>query len=204
MGFFSSSCSLYRFTLLDEVPQAVWSNLPELLQEHRFQEIEDTAKERGFGWVKFGDMLDTDFTTGSPFKGDYVAFALRLDTRRIPPAVFKKHYRVALQQLEEQTKQNSGKFVSREQKKELREQVRLRLLSRMLPVPAVFDVAWNVQNGRVYLAAGQSKVRELFTELFRQSFGLRLETLSPYRLALEGLPREQHPGLETYEPALFV
>jgi len=204
MGFFSASCSVYRFTPVEEVPQSVWSNLPELLWQNRFRDIEDTAEERGFGWVSFEDMLDTDFTTGSPFKGRFVAFALRLDTRRISPAVFKKHYRMALREREEQVKQSGGKFVSREQKKELSEQVRLQLLSRMLPVPAVFDVAWDTKTGRVYLAAGQNKVRELFTELFYHTFGVRLETLSPYRLALELLPREERHHLETYEPVLFV
>lgn len=204
MGFFSASCSVYRFTLVEEVPQAVWSNLSDLLWEHRFREIEETAEERGFGWVSFEDMLDTDFSTGSPVKGRYVAFALRLDTRRISPAVFKKHYRMALRKLEEQVKESGGKFVSREQKKELSEQVRLRLLSKMLPVPAVFDVAWDTKSGRIYLAAGQNKVRELFSDLFYHTFGLRLELLSPYRLALEQLPREQRHHLETYEPVLFV
>jgi DNA recombination-dependent growth factor C len=204
MGFFSASCSVYRFTLVEEVPQSVWSNLPELLWENRFREIEETAEERGFGWVSFEDMLDTEFTSGSPYKGHYVAFALRLDTRRISPAVFKKHYRVALRQLEEQTRHNGGKFVSREQKKELSEQVRLRLLSKMFPVPAVFDAAWDVRTGRVYLAAGQNKVRELFVELFYQTFGLRLESLSPYRMAHEIMPAEQRHHLETYEPVLFV
>jgi DNA recombination-dependent growth factor C len=204
MGFFSASCSIYRFTLVEEVPRAVMSNLPELLWDNRFREIEETAEERGFGWVSFEDMLDTDFTTGSPFKGRFAAFALRLDTRRISPAVFKKHYRVALRQLEEQVKQNGGRFVSREQKKELSEQVRLRLLTRMLPVPAVFDVAWDMKSGRVYLAAGQNKVRELFVELFFNTFGLRLEALSPYRTALELLPADERHHLETYEPVLFV
>ena len=204
MGFFSASCSVYRFTLVEEVPQSVWSNLPDLLWQNRFRDIEDTAEERGFGWVSFEDMLDTDFTSGSPAKGRFVAFGLRLDTRRISPAVFKKHYRMALREHEEKVKQNGGKFVSREQKKELSEQVRLKLLSRMLPVPAVFDVSWDVKSGRVYLAAGQNKVRELFIELFYNTFGLRLETLSPYRLAMEHLPREERHHLETYEPVLFV
>jgi len=204
MGFLSASSSVYRFTPVQEVPQSVWSNLPDLLWQNRFREIEDTAEERGFGWVSFEDMLDTDFTSGSPFKGRFVAFALRLDTRRISPAVFKKHYRMALREREAQVKQSGGRFVSREQKKELSEQVRLQLLSRMLPVPAVFDVAWDVKSGRIYLAAGQNKVRELFLDLFYHTFGLRLETLSPYRLALELLPREERHHLETYEPVLFV
>ena len=204
MGFQSASCSMYRFVLAEEAPRSVLSRLPDLLREHSFREIEDTAEERGFGWVSYEDMLDTQWEPTSPFKGSFAAFSLRLDPRRIPPAVFKKHYQLALRQMQEQAGQKGQGYVSREQKKELREQVRLRLLSRVLPVPAVFEVAWDLQSGRVYLAAGQEKVRDLFLELFYNTFGLSLEPLSAYRLAREHLSRELWSQMQTYEPVLFV
>ncbi len=204
MGFFSASCSLYRFQLAEKLPTQVWSNLLELLRQNRFREIEDSSQERGYGWVNIEDMLDTQWESSSPFKGSYAAFALRLDTRRISAAVYKKHYRIALNQLQEKVEQNGGKFVSREQKNELRERVRLELLSRTLPVPAIFDVVWDARSDIVYLVAGQAKIKALFLELFYQSFGIGLEPLTPYRMARNQFQGQDLQELYSYEPAVFV
>lgn len=85
-----------------------------------------------------------------PEKGAYLAFALRLDTRRIPPAVLKKYVTIALREEEGRIKEQGKKFIARDRKNELRDQVKLRLMGRFLPIPAVFDVAWATDTNIVY------------------------------------------------------
>jgi hypothetical protein len=58
--------------------------------------IDATTDERSFGWTNIDDMLDVGFTQSPPEKAHYLAFSLRLETRRVQPAVFKKHYQIAL------------------------------------------------------------------------------------------------------------
>jgi DNA recombination-dependent growth factor C len=204
MGFLSASASFTRYRPTGEVPGTLWNDIPDLLQQFAFQEIERSNAERGFGWVCFEDFLDTEWHTAPPSKGEFIAFALRLDTRRIPPAVFKKHYQLALAELQETMQQKGQKYVTRSQKQELKEQVKLRLLSQTLPIPAVFDVVWNTASNRIYFCSIQAKVRTLFEELFAETFGLQLEPLTPFALAQAQLGSEPAQQLEEYEPGVFV
>jgi len=204
MGFLSSSVSLTRYRIVEDIPDSLWPRLPDLLLENAFADIDETRDERSFGWVCIDNMLDNEWRTAPPYKGEYVAFALRLDTRRIPAAVMKKHYQIALEELTRKNKQEGKSFISRSQKQELREQVKLRLLGKTLPVPAVFDVIWNPAENRVFFASTQKKMLPLFEEHFTRTFQLHLEPLTPYFLAQNVLPEGSAGLVNEYEPALFV
>ena len=204
MGFLSASTSFVRYRVLEEVPGDLWTQLPDKLREYGFQDIDHTSDERSFGWVSIDNMLDSTLSETPPFKGEFAAFALRLDTRRISPAVFKKHYQMALEELTASLKEKGTPFVGRDRKKELKDQVKLKLLGRTLPVPAVFDVVWNIQNNRVALASTQDKIKQLFEDLFTQTFQLHLEPLTPYYLALQTVDREQASRVNEYDPCMFA
>lgn len=204
MGFLSASASFVRYKIIDAVPKGIWPQVTDLLQEHCFQDIDQSSEERSFGWVSIDNMLDNSFNDAPVYKGEYLAFALRVDTRRISPAVFKKHYQLHLEEARAKIREQGKHFIGREQKKELKEQVRLRLMTRTLPIPAVFDVVWNPRSNRVFFASTQAKMRSLFEDLFTQTFKLHLEPLTPYFLAWELLDKEQQNRLQEYEPAIFV
>lgn len=204
MSFLSSSCSFSRYRVINEIPDHLWSKIQDLLVEYSFQEIEDTNEEQAYGWVCFENMLDNIWKTAPPQKAEYLAFSLRLDTRRIPAAVFKKHYQIGLEKLKQNNKEKGKNFVSREQKAELREQLKMKLLSRTLPIPALFEVIWNPQQNRIYFDSIQPKVKNLFEDLFSQTFPLYLEPLSPYFLAFEQLNNELQEKLNRYEPMTLV
>jgi hypothetical protein len=73
-----------------------------------------------------------------------------------------------------------------------------------LPVPAVFDVVWNMQTNRILLGSTQNTARTLFEDLFTTSFELHLEPLSPFFLAAHLGGEEIQKKLEGYEPVVFV
>lgn len=204
MGILSASVSLTRYRIVEQVPDRIWPNIPDLLIKFAFQEIDNNAEERSYGWACLDNMLDTNWETAAPQKGSYFTFALRLDTRRIPPAVMKKHYTLELEKLIQNMQEQGKKFVSKEQKKELKEQIRLKLLAKTFPIPAQFDVFWNVGTNRVYLASTTDKIKEMFEELFTQTFELHLEAQTPYFLALNELGAERSSELNSYEPSIFV
>lgn len=204
MGFQAGSVSFTRFRVTEEPPQSLWAEIPNRLKRHAFTEIENLPEERGFGWVNIDDMLDSVWAVSPPEKGEFLTFSLRLDTRRVSPAVFKKHFRIAVKEEEAQLVQQGRKFVSKERKKELKELVASRLMARSLPIPAVFDVLWDTRSHEVWLASSSSKVVELFAEMFTDTFELHIEAMTPYVLALHLLGEEARERLDQVQPLSIV
>ncbi len=202
MSFLKTSTSFTRLRIIDPVPSSLWAQVPDLLRKNAFADIDELPEERSFGWVAFEDFLDTTFAANPVEKGTYLAFSLRLDTRRVPPAVIKKHHALALKREEAQNREQGKKFVSRERKKELKEQVMLKLRMRFLPVPAEFQVVWNTAESVLYFASTQPKMLDMFEELFIRTFSLHVMPLTPYELALAALP--DSAALDTIEPTTFA
>ena len=201
MGILSASTGLTRYRASgDGAPPDAYGRL----KRFAFKDIDQGVEERSFGWVCFDDLLDAEWKGSGPEKGPYLAFSLRLDTRRISPAVFKKHWLQALRQKHMEQAEAGRKYFSRDEKIELREQVRLALLARSLPIPAVFDAVWSTRDNRVYLASTNPKVCMLFQDLFARTFELQLDPLSPVNLALDLLGESARYRIEEYHGADFV
>lgn len=204
MAFLSASNSFTRFRITEPVPQEMWAQIADKLKEFAFRDIDETSDERSLGWVSFEDMLDIDWREAPPQKGGYIAFSLRLDTRRVPPAVLKKHTAIAMKAEEARNREMGKKYVSRERKKELREQVELKLRLRTLPIPAEFNAIWNTADNSVYFASTQAKMIEAFQKHFAKTFNLDLDPLTPYGLAAKILGEDGLAKLDHLEPTRFV
>jgi hypothetical protein len=204
MAFLRNSVSFTRYRLLDALPAALAAELPDKLRQFSFRDIDDLPEERSWGWVNFDDLLDAEWRVSPPRKGgEYIVFSLRLDTRRVPASVLKKHFALALREEEARLRAQGKNYVARERKKELREQALLFLKRRFLPIPAEFQVIWNMASGQIFIATLSSKVLELFEELFLRSFGLHLSRLDPSGLADALLPEEDLDRLDLLDPANF-
>ena len=187
MGFLASSCSFTRFRVIDPVPDELWAEIPQLLKKGAFLDIDESAESQADGWVSFDDYLDTTWQAGPPQKGAYIAFSLRVDTRRIPAGVLRKHLDLALKREKAENEKNGKKFISRARRKELKEQVQISLSRRFLPVPGEFNVIWNTANNEIWFASTQTKMIELFVQRFLDTFRLHIEQLTPSALALSML-----------------
>jgi DNA recombination-dependent growth factor C len=204
MAFLKSSSSFTRFRITEPVPRPLWGEIADRLRRNAFRDIDGTSDERSLGWVSFEDMLDTEWRGEPPQKGAYIAFSLRLDTRRVPPAVLKKHTALAMKAEEARNREQGRKYISRERKKEIREQVALKLKARALPIPAECNVVWNTADNTVFFASVQSKMIEAFQEHFAKSFNLDLDRLTPCGLAAKILGDEGLAGLDHLEPTRFA
>ncbi len=204
MGILSSSLSLTRYRIAGDIADDYWSEIPDRLKKFKFKDIDQSADERSFGWTSFDDMLDTAWSLGTPHKAHYLVFALRLDTRRIPPAVMKKHFRMALDKAKIELGEKGQKFLSRDQKREIKENVALKLFARTLPIPAVFDVVWDTSDNVVYLGSTSPKIKELFLDLFTNTFELHPEPQTPYFKALAYMDKDQRRQLEEMEAAILI
>ncbi|PKN09937.1 MAG: hypothetical protein CVU73_03075 [Deltaproteobacteria bacterium HGW-Deltaproteobacteria-8] len=205
MAILSTSLGLTRYRVVEAIPDSLWRESPKRLKDNAFRDIDATTDERSWGWCNIDNMLDMEWAESPPEKGHYLCFSLRLDTRRIPPAVFKKHCMIALAGELEQAKAEGKAFISKDRRREIREMVMLRLRARSLPVPAVFDAVWNMQTGRILFASTNAKAKTLFEDHFNLSFGLTLEPLTPFFLAASMLGGDAAISrLEALESSNFV
>jgi hypothetical protein len=205
VAILSTSLGLTRYRVVEAIPDSLWRESPKRLKDNAFRDIDATTDERSWGWCNIDNMLDMEWAESPPEKGHYLCFSLRLDTRRIPPAVFKKHCMIALSGELEQAKAEGKAFISKDRRREIREMVMLRLRARSLPVPAVFDAIWNMQTGRILFASTNAKAKTLFEDHFNLSFGLTLEPLTPFFLAASMLGGDAAiPRLEALESSNFV
>ena len=204
MGILSAGMAFTRFRVISAVSPEILRQTLEALKKKSFKEIDQGTEERSFGWVCFDNFLDAEWRVAPPEKGEFLAFALRLDTRRIAPAVMRKYFRLALEREMQEQNRAGRKFISKERKKELREEVEHRLMARTLPIPAVFDVVWNPRDNIIYFWSIRDKMIELFMEYFNISFDLRLERLTPYVRARELVDPACAAAMETVEPADFT
>lgn len=203
MSFLKSSTSFTRFRVLDDVKPEIYDSIEDVLRKYAMIDIDDTADERGYGWTNFDDMLDLDFATSSPRKSEFIVFAFRVDTRRVAPAIIKKHVTIALRQEEAKMAELGKKYLSKDRKKEIIEQVKLRLRARTLPIPAVFEVIWDYSHKTIYFASVQRKVIDMFTEYFVRSFDVHIEQVLPYSLAQNILGSGCEDKLDELEPTTF-
>lgn len=147
-----------------------------LLRKHPFLPIDDTPHERSYGWCAWNDLTDTDWLTTPPdIGGTYLAFALRIDLRKIAPALLKKELAIALKEEEARNREQGKKFINRERKAEIKAQVKLRLMARALPTPKSIGVVWDTVNDTIYFLSTNDKEVDLFNEFFTNTFGLELE-----------------------------
>ena len=97
-----------------------------------------------------------------------------------------------------------GEGDARERKKEIKEQVMLRLRARFLPIPAEFNVLWATDRNEIWFASTQNSMIDLFMELFLQTFELRLEQITPYTLALTLLDEKRQEQVDRIEATQFA
>lgn len=199
MGILSKSVSFCRYMVQGELPGDFLSWVDNCLKKNSFLDIDDSSQEKSIGWVELDNLLENDFHQGSAHKGEYLTFSLRIDTRKVPAALFRKHYLLAESI---QTRQKT-RTLSRAQKAELKETVMQELLRRQMPQPHLYDVVWSPAQGRLWLFSTSPKVREVFETLFRDTFELDLYLLFPYTLGQSLLKIEsQWQALESLIPSL--
>jgi hypothetical protein len=171
-GFTSKTTSLTIFHVAD--PAAV---TPEKLKHYAFRDIAGD-EETSVGWTNIDDMLDTAWEQSVPEKAEWICFALRVDKRRVPCAVLLKCYReAAAQALEGSGKKRLGKGRS----KELKQQVKDRLLAGMEAAPSVVEAAMT-PNGKLFVAGTSASMLKLFAEHISLSFGAGL---APYESGVD-------------------
>ena len=198
MGLVKGSAALCRYRVLEE-PEG--GATPELvrgrLRRNAFVDIEGAPEESSVGWVEILDPLSSEFGPGTFDFGEHMAFALRLDERKLPAKILNRYYSIAEAKF---IKENGGKKPNSHKKNQIKESLRLDLLKRSLLSTSIWQAVWLVERNEVWLDASSERVRALFEDQWAQTFGLALRLLVPISLGLELLPEKLKERLVQLDP----
>jgi hypothetical protein len=154
-----------KFTIIDTKNSIDLSQLESKLQVFKPIDDDPTA-EAALGFVCFDDYMQPVGYTPIQ-KGGFCAATLRIDVRKVPGSIFKKYFKVALEEEKQRTQRNA---VSRGRKAELKEIVRAGLLAKTLPSFSLTDVVFDAETGRIYLCTASKRVVNYFFELMEEAF----------------------------------
>jgi len=201
MGLLSTSTHFVRYAVEGELPADFWNFAAEHIAHAAFRDIDDNYEERSVGWVSVDNMFDSAFA-GAPFAiADYLVLALRIDERKVAPSVLKKF---CLKEEEKIKKEHEIPRLSRRQRVEIKENVRLALLKKSLPTAAVYDLCWNLAQGSLFFFSTNTKVHEVLESLFKETFGLHLVMQIPFLAATHLLNEMEQQQLADLRPDIFI
>ena len=201
MGFLTGSASFIRFSVEGEIPDSFWDFVAERVAAHSFQDIDDSLEEYSIGWVSVASMFDAEFAYGSYAAGDYVVLSMRVDERKVSPAVLKK---CVLKEEERIKRARQLPRLSRSVRLEIKERIRAELVRKSVPVPAVYDLAWNLSDGTVLFFSTSKKALVLVEELFKETFGLSLVLQIPWNMAAHFADGEEWERIERLRPEILL
>jgi DNA recombination-dependent growth factor C len=201
MGLLSSSTSISRFRIKGEVPPDYKERYPLQIRRYSFRYLDEgSIDERSVGWVSMQDVWDNKFKAEEFFKDSLIALSLRVDVRKPPPSALKYYCQQA--EADEKARLNK-KFLSKTERKQIRERVYLQLLKRAIPRTSAYDMIWNLKTGRVLFSSLNNNLCGEFAELFKKTFGISLIPLFPYTIAQNQLTEEQLKLVDQTRPYSF-
>jgi len=201
MGFISGSASFVRFSVDGDLPEHVWDFIAERVAAFSFQDIDDTYDEFSIGWVSVINMFDSDFAYASYANGDYVTLTLRIDERKVSPAILKKF---CAKEEERIKKEKQIPKIGKAMKTEIKERMSTELMRKAVPVPAVYDLCWNLAESSLLFFSTNKKAQAQLEDFFKETFGLTIMQQIPYLTAEHLVDEEESMRLATIGADIFV
>lgn len=201
MGFLSGSASFVKFSVEGDLPENSLDYIAERVVAYSFEDIDETYDEFSIGWVSVLNMFDSQFEYGSYAAGDYIVLTLRMDERKVSPAILKKF----VQKEEERVmREKQLPKLARSLKVEIKERVRTELMRKAIPVPAVYDLCWSLTDSTLFFFTTNKKAHALLEDYFQETFGLMLRQQIPYTIGEHLLDDEKSDRLAMLNPDVFV
>ena len=161
--------------------------------------VPESELEMSCGWVPIDNIVGRTFQTTDVFMNQYLVLALRIDKWSIPPLLIKAAVKNAVRE----AKQTQGRdLLFRGELSEIADAERARLKRRTLPSVRAIDLFWNLDTNQIRFGSVSRPVNVLFSDLFEDTFGLRLLPDNPYISATQcGLDDVLLERLDYVEPA---
>ena len=180
MGLLSSTVSVTRYRVEGKLEKPVLETMARCLKKNAIPNVDDDISDKTVGWTSFDKPFDPDFEGSSFLIGTYFVFSLRIEKKTVPSSLINKHCAM------ETARRLAGtgrKYLSRDEKRVIKEHVISVLTLRIPATPNVYDLIWNYEESSLwFFSTLKSANEELETSFFR-SFQLPLIRLFPYTTA---------------------
>ena len=201
MSFLKGTASFVRFSVEGALPENSLDFIAKRVMAFAFKDIDETYDEYSIGWVSILNMFDTQFAFASYVAGDYITLTMRIDERKVSPAILKKF----VQKEEERIRlERQVPRLSRSVKVQIKERIRTDLMRKSIPIPAVFELCWNLSNATLLFFSTNKKVHAVLEDFFKESFGILIRQQIPYVTAEHLIEEDQISSLENLSPEIFV
>ena len=175
MSIYQGGFSVSRFKLIGDYKGNI-SELDEAIRKNRLKPFklgQSVRKEIQYGWVQASVPGDESEDNGDQWSisdgqlADSFLLRMRIDKRMIPRALLQNLYTDALKKGENQSK--SGRL-SRQDKKQILQDLKEELLGVSLPNMSFLDGLWKVDENLLYVFTTGKRNLALFEDLFRKTF----------------------------------
>ena len=180
MGIFSLSVSITQYHIEGKLQEPILETVANGLKKQAVEEIDNESSDKAIGWACFDDPFSTDFNQSPFLIGTHLVFSMRIDKKSIPAKVVQKHYSL---EMKKRLKNSGREFLSKTEKKEIKDHV-LHVLNLRIPAtPNIYDLIWNYESNTLWFLSNLKGANEELETLFTRSFKLKLIRLFPYTMA---------------------
>jgi len=203
MGLLSSTVSITRYKIEGKIEEPVIETVCNGLEENSIRVTDDDISEKTVGWTSLENPFDPRFKGSSFLVGTHFVFSLRIDRKTIPPKVIKKHYAA---EVVKHLRESGRQYLSRTEKKMIREDVINALVLRIPSTPNIYDIIWNYENFSLWFFSNLKSANEELETLFSTSFKLTLVRLFPFTMAelIADLSASERDVLAKLSPTNFA
>ncbi|MFO7964800.1 MAG: recombination-associated protein RdgC [Desulfobacterales bacterium] len=181
MGLLSSTASIVRYRINGKIETSVKETILKSLSKFSINdELEDEVSDKVVGWTSFSNPYHPDFSGMQFDVGSYFIFSLRIDKRNISSKLIQKHVAHASAI---RLKDTGRRYLSRDEKRAVREHVVNELRMRIPATPNVYDLLWHHDKGILFFFSTLKSANEELETLFFKTFGFSLIRLFPYTMA---------------------
>ncbi len=177
MGLLRGTITATKYRVIGTVPDDFRNFVDERIKRFAFTGLSTGEAEKSIGWTSIDNILDTEFSFANYSIADYLIFSLRIDRKVVPPALLKLKVLEAEQEL---LAQRGADKIYKAEMTDLKDRVRLSLMSQTPPIPSTFEVCWNVSERWLVFGSLSEKVKEDFVDLFSRTFNLSLRPFLPW------------------------
>ena len=202
MPLTAGSLTARTWRVLDTLPPNFKDMFERNLQRHAFKPIDPERGElQSMGWVNIRQMLDARLNMDKVLYRNMILLALRVDRLAINQRLFRA---MLAQEIAKRLREKKRENLSREERVVIEDKVRLDLIKRTQPNTAVYEAAWQMENGLIFFASTAERLNVAFADLFTETFQVSIEPQFPYLRAQRWAER-QGQGRELLEvlPAPF-
>jgi hypothetical protein len=201
MGLLSRTTTFVRYAVEGELPGNFWEFAAERIAQFSFRDIDDTFDEYSIGWVSIDNMFDSSFAHASYAVGDYIVLSMRIDERKVSKTLLHKY---SLKEEERLKKEMQVPRLNRSHRVRIKEDIRLQLVKKSLPVPSVYDLCWNLADNTLLFFSTSIKAQSVLEDFFRECFGLTIILQVPYLAASNLLDLPGQDRLQDLQPEILV